>query len=84
MNVSTGEIMADDFDATALTPEERKYYRYHGPENMATGSKKFTGEILLLMPIGVKCYVVFISIVVRSKLSWMILGMHCWFWQLNG
>jgi DNA modification methylase len=30
--VSTGEVMADDFDATVLSPEQKKDYRYEGPE----------------------------------------------------
>ncbi|WP_058554677.1 hypothetical protein [Thiohalocapsa sp. ML1] len=30
--VSTGEVMGDDFDPLALTPDERKDYSYHGPE----------------------------------------------------
>ncbi|MBN2355010.1 DUF1156 domain-containing protein [candidate division KSB1 bacterium] len=30
--VSTGEVMGEDFDATALSPEERKEYSYEGPE----------------------------------------------------
>ena len=30
--ISTGQVMGDDFDATALSPEERKDYRYDGPE----------------------------------------------------
>ena len=31
-NLSTEEIMGVDFDPLALTPEERKEYRYEGPE----------------------------------------------------
>lgn len=30
--VSTGEVMGDDFDPLALTPDERPNYRYEGPE----------------------------------------------------
>ena len=30
--ISTGEVMADDFDPLSLTPEQRKDYSYHGPE----------------------------------------------------
>lgn len=30
--LSDGKVMGDDFDATALSPEERKGYRYEGPE----------------------------------------------------
>jgi len=30
--ISTGDSMPDDFDATALSPQERKDYRYDGPE----------------------------------------------------
>jgi|BioPla2DNA2_1021312.scaffolds.fasta_scaffold11455_3 putative DNA methylase len=30
--VSTGEVMGDDFDATVLSPEQRKDYSYEGPE----------------------------------------------------
>lgn len=30
--ISTGDGMGDDFDPTALSPEERKDYRYEGPE----------------------------------------------------
>jgi putative DNA methylase len=30
--VSTGEVMGNDFDPTALSPEQRKDYRYDGPE----------------------------------------------------
>ncbi len=30
--VSTGRVMGDDFDALALTPDERRDYRYAGPE----------------------------------------------------
>ena len=30
--ISSGEVMGEGFDPLALTPEERKDYRYHGPE----------------------------------------------------
>lgn len=30
--ISTGKVMGNDFDPLALMPEERKDYRYHGPE----------------------------------------------------
>ncbi len=30
--ISTGKVMGDDFDPLTLSPEERKDYRYHGPE----------------------------------------------------
>ncbi len=30
--ISTGEVMGDDFDPLSLTPEQRKDYSYHGPE----------------------------------------------------
>jgi len=34
--VSTGLVMGDDFDPLALTPDERKDYRYQGPEVIYT------------------------------------------------
>ena len=34
--ISTGEVMGEDFDPLALTPEERKDYSYHGPEIIYT------------------------------------------------
>ncbi|MCM8857685.1 MAG: DUF1156 domain-containing protein [Candidatus Thiodiazotropha sp.] len=30
--ISTGDVMGDDFDPLSLTPEQRKEYSYHGPE----------------------------------------------------
>lgn len=34
--ISTNEVMDEDFDALALTPEERPDYRYEGPETVYT------------------------------------------------
>jgi putative DNA methylase len=36
MNISSGDLMGDDFDPLTLTPEERKDYSYKGPEVIYT------------------------------------------------